>query len=119
MFKVHNLKQTKEKRKELRNNPTDAERYLWYELRRSQLGNKKFRRQHSIGKYVVDFYCPEEKLVIELDGEQHYEAERKSYDEKRTKYLESLNLKVIRFRNTGVLFDRDKVVKEIAKHFTK
>lgn len=119
MVRVHNLKYVKDKRKNLRNNPTDAEKYLWYELRESQLNNKKFRRQHSIGKYVVDFYCPEEKLVIELDGEQHYEADRKKYDQRRTEYLEGLNLRVIRFRNTDVLFDRDKVVNVIVRHFVK
>lgn len=119
MVRVHNLKYVKDKRKNLRNNPTDAEKYLWYELRESQLNNKKFRRQHSIGKYVVDFYCPEEKLVIELDGEQHYEADQKKYDQRRTEYLEGLNLRVIRFRNTDVLFDRDKVVNVIVRHFVK
>lgn len=117
MVRVHNLKQIKNKRKDLRNNPTDAEKFLWYELKKRQLNGKKFRRQQSIGNYIVDFYCPEERLVIELDGAHHYEDDQKEYDEKRTEYLESLRLRVIRFRNTDVLFGRDKVVKEIVKHF--
>jgi very-short-patch-repair endonuclease len=60
-----------EKRRKLRNNPTYAEKYLWYELRNSQLGGRKFRRQVSFGNYIVDFYCPAEKLAIELEGEGH------------------------------------------------
>ena len=102
-------------RKQLRNNCTDAEKYLWYELRRSQLCGKKFRRQHSIGNFVVDFYCAEEKLAIELDGEHHFEEEQKKYDDERTKYLNSNGIKVIRFKNTDVIFDRERVVKEIEK----
>ncbi len=115
MDRVHNLKEMKTKRKGLRNSPTDAEKYLWHELKKGQLNGKKFRRQQSIGNYIVDFYCPEEKLIIELDGEHHNEDDQKEYDEKRTRYLESLKLRVIRFRNTDVLFDRDRVVKEIVK----
>ena len=107
MVRVQNLKQNKDRRKDLRNNPTDAEKYLWYELKKGQLNGKKFRRQQSISKYIVDFYCPEEQLVIELDGEQHFENEHKKYDERRTEYLGKLNLRVIRFRNTDVLFGRD------------
>ena len=83
MVRVQNLKQNKDRRKDLRNNPTDAEKYLWYELKKGQLNGKKFRRQQSISKYIVDFYCPEEQLVIELDGEQHFENEHKKYDERK------------------------------------
>ncbi len=119
MVRVHNLKYVKDKRKNLRNNPTDAEKYLWYELRESQLNNKKFRRQHSIGKYVVDFYCPEERLVIELDGVQHEEVEQKEYDEKRTEYLDSMGINVIRFKNTDVIFGRNEVVNKIKNYLEK
>ncbi len=119
MGKVHNLKEMKIRRKDLRNYPTYAEKYLWYELRKGQLGGKKFRRQQSIGNYIVDFYCPEEKLVVELDGEHHNEDGQKEYDKIRTKYLESLKLKVIRFKNTDVIFDRDKVVNAIMKLISK
>lgn len=116
MGRLYNKKSLTYRRQELRNNKTDAEKYLWYELRRSQLLNKKFRRQHSIGNYVLDFYCPEEKLAIELDGEHHFEDEQKEYDEERTKYLQTFGIEVIRFKNTDVIFDRDKVVREIEKH---
>ncbi len=119
MNKLHNLKHLKYKRQELRNEATDAEKFLWYELRKSQLHGKKFRRQHSVGKYILDFYCPEVRLAIELDGEHHYEVEQKLHDEKRTEYLNSLKIKVIRFKNTDVIFNRDKVVSEIEKHLSK
>jgi very-short-patch-repair endonuclease len=119
MKRVHNIKSLKTKRKDLRNSPTYAEKYLWYELRKSQLNGRKFRRQQSIGKYIVDFYCPEEKLVVEVDGEHHYEDDQKEYDTERTKYLKGLKIKVIRFKNTDVVFDRDKVVKEIENQLNK
>ena len=80
---------------------------------------RKFSRQHSVGRYIVDFYCHEERLVVELDGEQHKEKEQMQYDNERTKYLESLNHKVIRFGNMEVLFDTDTVLKKIERCFGK
>lgn len=71
MSKLHNRKHLKDFRKELRNNSTKAESRLWKVLRKRQLEGRKFRRQHSIGNYIVDFYCPEEKLIVELDGAIH------------------------------------------------
>jgi very-short-patch-repair endonuclease len=115
MGRLYNKKILNNKRRELRNNKTDAEKYLWYELRKSQLCGKKFRRQHSVDNFILDFYCPEEKLAIELDGEHHYEDEQKKYDEERTKYLQSLGIWVLRIKNTDVLFGRDQVVKRIEK----
>ena len=119
MTKIHSKIEIKKRRKELRNNSTDAEKRLWFFLKHSQLQNHKFTRQHSIGKYIVDFYCFEERLVIELDGAQHYDAKQKVYDAERTKYLESLNHRVVRFDNTEVLFDTDAVLKKIEKLFLK
>jgi very-short-patch-repair endonuclease len=72
-----------------------------------------------VGNYILDFYCPEERLAIELDGEHHYEEEQKEYDEKRTEYLKSLQIQVIRFKNTDVIFGRDEVVKKIKKYLEK
>jgi len=86
-------------------------------LKNKQLERRKFTRQHSIGKYVVDFYCPEEQLLIELDGEHHKEKDQMQYDEKRTKYLESLHKCVLKFNNTEVSFNTDSVLKEIQKYF--
>jgi very-short-patch-repair endonuclease len=92
----HSHQYFKSRRRELRNNATEYEVLLWKYLRKSRLGCK-FERQHSIGPYIVDFYCVAKRLVIELDGVQH--RENKEYDQERTRYLESLNYKVLRFWN--------------------
>ena len=112
---IYNRKEVMERRKELRNNSTYAEVYLWKHLQKSQLSNCKFRRQFSIDGYIVDFYCTEKKLAVELDGQQHFEKEIIEYDKNRTKYLESLGIKVIRFENQEVLYDTERVLKDITK----
>jgi very-short-patch-repair endonuclease len=113
MPRLHNKIELASKRKQLRNNATQAEKLLWHELRNSQLAGKKFRRQHSVGKYILDFYCPDERLAIELDGGQHDEEKQKEHDDIRTKYLNNLKISVIRFKNTDVIFGRDFVIKKI------
>ena len=85
----------KAKAKQLRKNSTQAETWLWRQLRNRQLAGCKFRRQHAIGPYIVDFVCLEKQLVIELDGGQH--QDQSSYDEQRTRYLNSLGFQVLRF----------------------
>lgn len=110
-MKIFNRRILKPIRQELRNNPTQAETFLWGYLKHSQLEDKKFRRQASIGSYIVDFYCPSEKLVVELDGEVHFDEEAQKYDAERTKYLESLGLKVIRFENQEAIYNLDKTLK--------
>ena len=92
---------------ELRKEPTPAERKLWALIRNDQLGFN-FRRQHAVGNYIPDFVCIEKKLIIELDGSQHLEQEE--YDEERTKYLNSLGYKVIRFWNNKVTNNIDGVI---------
>jgi very-short-patch-repair endonuclease len=99
MKKILNLKSKKLARKRLRNEATIQEIILWSRLRRNQLG-VKFRRQHSIGNYIVDFYCPKNKLIIEIDGWQHKKKE--NYDKKRDKYLESLGFEILRFWNNEI-----------------
>ena len=85
----------------LRKNMTKEEAHLWYQcLCRAKY---RFRRQYVIGNYIVDFYCHQARLVIELDGSQHYTPEEMEYDKKRTAYLESQGLKVIRFSNLDVM----------------
>lgn len=80
-----------------------AEIVLWSRLKNRQINNRKFRRQHSIGKYVVDFYCPECELVIEVDGDSHYSgADAKNRDIVRQKDIESLGLKFLRFTNLEI-----------------
>ncbi len=85
----------------LRRNMTDVERKLWAKLRDAQLDGFKFRRQHPLGPYVLDFFCEETKLVVEVDGGQH--AERIEADDERTKWLEAHRCRVLRFWNNDVL----------------
>jgi len=87
--------------KKLRNNPTDAELKLWRYLRHRRIGGQKFRRQHPVGPYVVDFACLEKGLIVEVDGGQH--CEQAAYDSERTARLESLGFRVLRFWNNEVL----------------
>jgi len=102
-----------ERAKELRKNMTPAEKKLWYEY----LRNFKHRvlRQRPINHFIVDFYCPALKLVIEVDGEHHYTEEGKSYDEERRKILERYGLREIRFRNDEVINEFDRVCKKIER----
>ena len=95
-------KRFKTLRKKLRNSATDAERKLWQALRKNQILGYKFTRQYGVGKYVVDFYCSVLRLAVELDGSQHMEEENKLYDEKRTNFLNSQKIKVIRFYDNDV-----------------
>ena len=114
---LHNLKEYKPIRKNLRNNSTSAEASLWNYLKGRKLLGKKFRRQASIGKYVVDFYCPEEKLAIELDGEVHQNDKNHENDTLRDIYLNQLGIAVLRFENRMVFEYLNTVLKEITKHF--
>jgi very-short-patch-repair endonuclease len=114
---LHNRKELEHYRKELRNNLTSAEATLWRELQRKQLEGRKFRRQHSVGSYILDFYCPSEKLCVELDGAHHFTEEGLTYDKKRTEYLNSLNIHVIRFKNLDVFEQMEKVLSEIKSKF--
>jgi len=103
----------KSRRKELRNNSTPAEKLLWSVLQQSNLGGYKFRRQHSVGFYVLDFYCPSESLAVELDGDSHFTDEAIVYDRERTTYLNALGIKVIRFMNSDVYDNLDGVCESI------
>ena len=87
-----------EKRRDLRRNQTKAERELWLKIRNSQLG-VKFRRQYNIDYYIVDFYCHELGLIIELDGWVHGEDEQKKKDKQREEYLKNKGYKILRYRN--------------------
>lgn len=89
--------------RELRKNATDAEQFLWQILRARRFAGYKFRRQHPIAHYFVDFYCHELGLVVELDGGQHANEENRGNDEQRTACLNTLGLKVIRYWNHDVL----------------
>src|SRR5215216_6603064 len=102
--------QTKHRAISLRKESTPAEQKLWSRIRNNQL-SVTFRRQHAIGRYIVDFYGPQKKLIIELDGSQH--LEQQDYDEERTKYLEAHGYRVLRFWNNDVTNDIESVLKMI------
>ena len=97
----------------LRREMTDAEQRLWYRLRRKQLHDVQFYRQKPLGEYVVDFYAPAVRLVIEVDGSQHFEAAAMVADERRSAALQRMGLQVLRFDNRQVLLETDAVVEEI------
>ncbi len=103
------------RRKELRKKATTAEKILWNSLRRRNINNIKFFRQYGIGAYIADFYAPLLRLCIEVDGKQHHTKIGKEYDAERDNYMESLNIKVIRFKNESVIEDIDNVLNEIKK----
>jgi very-short-patch-repair endonuclease len=115
----HNLTPQKQQRRELRNNLTSAEASLWTYLQRSQLAGRKFRRQHSVGPYIVDFYCPAEKLVVELDGAGHYDVVCNARDIHRTQYLEAQGLRVLRFENKDFWSHPESVLAAIEAAFVK
>ena len=97
----------------LRSNMTDAEQLVWSKVRRKQLGDLQFYRQKNIGRYIVDFYCPKGKLILEIDGGQHYEREGMKKDHQRDSYLHGLGLNVLRFSDIDVLKNIDGVVDRI------
>ena len=115
--KRHDRAESKQNRKSLRQNLTPAEAFLWKYLSRKQLNGRKFRRQHGIDTFILDFYCASENLVVELDGEVHMNPRAEEYDSKRTKHLENLGLTVIRFENKMVFENLSSVLKEIEDNF--
>jgi very-short-patch-repair endonuclease len=109
-----NRKRLERRRKELRKHGTAAEAVLWKCLQRRQILGKKFRRQESIGPYIVDFYCPECRLVVELDGAPHYGvAGVEEYEAERTAFLQRYGIKIIRFENRVLYDNLDAVLENI------
>jgi very-short-patch-repair endonuclease len=111
--------QLKHKARQLRKNMTDSERVLWSRLRGKQLFGVQFLRQKPIGDYIVDFYAPRAKLVVEVDGSQHMEAEQAEKDEERNTYLAAVGLKVLRFTSREVIVETDAVVEVIYRTMAK
>jgi very-short-patch-repair endonuclease len=107
---------TQQYARELRLRTTSAEKELWSLLRNRQLKGKKFRRQHAIANYIVDFYCNECKLAIELDGNFHTNEVAKDYDKSRTAFLAELGITVLRFWNEEVISNLEKVVEKIGAY---
>ncbi|MCP5463412.1 MAG: DUF559 domain-containing protein [Deltaproteobacteria bacterium] len=100
--------------RDLRQNITNAEKKLWVHLRGKRLNGLKFRRQHPIEPYIVDFFCHSANLVIELDGDSHDGDKAAQYDSDRQSFLEDQGLRVLRFRNKDVYDDVEQVLEEIA-----
>jgi very-short-patch-repair endonuclease len=100
------------RKRQLRKNETPIEKLMWFELRNRKMGYK-FYRQYSVVNYVIDFYCPEKKLAIELDGGQHGKADKKEYDCYRTVYLKSLGINVIRFWDSDVTKNKNKILEKL------
>ncbi len=94
-------------------NTTEAEKLLWYYIKNRQLNNCRFRRQVAIENYIVDFLCPEKKLIIELDGGQHNEDRNIEYDNERTKHLNDLGYKVVRFWDNDVFKNMKNILESI------
>ena len=113
----HNRSELKETRAVLRQNLTPAEATLWKALQNSQLSGRKFRRQHSIGNYVLDFYCSSERLAVELDGQGHFTVSGEAQDVVRTAYLESIGIRVVRFENRLVFEQLEGVLAGIQQSF--
>lgn len=109
---IYNKQYFKDARRDLRKESTDEEEMFWFEVRNSKLG-LRFKRQESIGRYIVDFYCPKKKLAIEIDGLQH--KNNAEYDEERTRYLNNYGIKVLRFWNEEVNSDITKVMEKVVQ----
>ena len=109
-------KKLKEYSGKLRNNMTEAERRLWSAVRMKQLDGRQFYRQRIIGNYIVYFYCPKCKLVVELDGGQNYSEDGIKNDRQRDEHLTNLGLKVLRFSDRDVFKNFGGVLEEIYRH---
>ena len=118
-YDIFNRKELKHFRATLRTSSTSAEATLWEMLKSRKMCGRKFRRQYSIGNYIVDFCCPEKKFIIELDGALHGEYYHIQKDEIRDKYLESLGFVVLRFENRIVFQDPEYLKSEIQKHLNR
>ena len=115
MSQFNNLGTLKPRRRQLRRNLSPAEARLWSHLQDKQLHGRKFRRQHSIGLYILDFYCPAQRLAVELDGAAHDHENARHYDARRTAFLASLGITVLRFENRDVFENAEGVLLEISR----
>ena len=102
MTELYNRTSEKNKRQFLRNNMTQAETKLWSQLKEKQIEGCKFRRQYSVAQFVIDFYSPEMKLAIEVDGDSHFQEGAQEYDQERQQFIESAKITFLRFTNDDV-----------------
>ena len=105
--------------RDMRREPTAAESVLWQRIRNRQLDGAKFRRQHTVQGFIVDFICVEQKLIIEVDGAVHEQSERQQYDVQRQEFLESRGFRVLRFTNAEVLQSLETVAHTIVENLTR
>ena len=117
-MRFHNLPEKKTQRRELRSRLTPEGSYLWSFLQRRKLGGRKFRRQHSVGPYILDFYCPAEKLAVELDGSAHDHEAAQHYDRRRSAFLTQLGIRTLRLENQDVRKNIEGVLIAIEQEFT-
>jgi len=110
-----NNKEIKQKRQRLRNESPRAEQLLWLNLKGKQLHGFKFRRQYSIGPFIVDFYCPDLRLAIEVDGDSHFEEGAEEYDKIREKYIKKSDIKFLRFTNSDIYQNMEGVLEGICE----
>ena len=113
MTEIFNKKRYAKKRRYLRKNMTKAEICLWLKLKNKQINGMKFRRQYGINNYTVDFYCPEHRLAIEVDGGVHYYTSRTAFDKLRQKDIEALGIKILRYTNNDVIKNIRGVLQDI------
>ena len=116
MSYLFNSPKQKSRRKNFRRNMTRAEIVLWYSLKGKQVLGYKFRRQHGVDQYILDFYCPEMTLAIEVDGESHNSKNARCRDEKRQKEIEAYGIRFLRFTDDEVLGNPNRVVDAIEKN---
>ena len=112
MVKIHNISKLSDRRKELRKNQTPQEEKLWWYLKDKRLGTK-FRRQHSVSGYILDLYCKDKRLIIEIDGGVHQNKEAQEYDLVRDKFFVELGYEVLRFSNNDIEQNIKEVINKI------
>ena len=115
MTRIYNKTSQKEKRRVLRKNMTKAEVMLWLELKNKKLLGQRVLRQYSVGSYVVDFYFPQVRLAIEIDGATHITDEELEYDRDRQDEIEELGIKFLRFTNPEIYYELDNVLDSIKR----
>ena len=116
-IKLNNMPELRTFRRELRNKLTPAEAKLWDYLKSKKLKGRKFRRQHSVGPFILDFYCPTEHLAVELDDQVHLSVSAQDYDRERDIFLAHFGILVLRFENKFVFDCGDYVINCIKEHF--
>jgi|SRR6476469_3932664 len=115
MTQLYNRTSEKAKRQQLRRNRTKAEFIIWQKLKGKQLEGYKFRSQYSVGSFVIDFYCTELKLAIEIDGDSHFEEGAQEYDRERQAFIESVGIRFLRFTNDEVYGNLEGVLERITQ----